>query len=210
MRHPIKGGAAAGDLISIRAAAKHLDVALHHSVLAKHVKSGQVRSHGGKVRLSEVIEDLAKNIDHSRAHRRRKPLPISSSGDATGVATPDETQPADGAARAIAANERKPDNEPDMLPYNQARAKKETWLARLRRLEFQLKSGSLVDAEAVKKAVFNCAREERDALMNWPARVTPLIAAEVGADPVALAVALEKHVREHLAGRATRFNIASG
>jgi hypothetical protein len=91
--------------------------------------------------------------------------------------------------------------------YYAARAKKEAALAGLRELDLQEREGKLVDAATVYDAVFRRFREERDALLNWPARVSALIAAEVGVEAGVLLVALEKHVREFLAGRSTRFEI---
>ncbi|MGA0595410.1 hypothetical protein [Enterovirga sp. CN4-39] len=90
---------------------------------------------------------------------------------------------------------------PQLLSFAEAQTKKENYLAKLRELEFEIKSGRLVDAERVQSSVFDIARIERDAWINWPARVAPLIAAEIGVDQVKLAVALERHVREHLAER---------
>jgi hypothetical protein len=85
-----------------------------------------------------------------------------------------------------------------------ARAKKEMYLAQLRELEYAVKSGRLVDAEIVRRRVFELARSDRDALLNWPAQVAPLIAAEFGIDQVRLAVCLEAHVRRYLSERAER------
>jgi hypothetical protein len=48
-------------LIGIRAAARKVGIA--HSTLSRQVTRGQVRSHGGKVRLSEVIYDRKHNLD---------------------------------------------------------------------------------------------------------------------------------------------------
>jgi len=99
---------------------------------------------------------------------------------------------------------------PKMLSLYEAQTRKENYLAKLRELEFEVKSGRLVDGEQVQKAVFDIARVERDAWVNWPSRVAPLIAAEIGVDAVALGVALERHVREHLAERAEpRLRLAS-
>jgi hypothetical protein len=84
------------------------------------------------------------------------------------------------------------------LTYAEARASKETYLGRLRHLEFEVKSGRLVDWERVHSAVFNIARIERDAWMNWPARVAPLIAANLQIDQVALAVGSGLFVSELL------------
>jgi hypothetical protein len=52
------------DLVSIAKAAK--EIGFSPSTLARQVKAGSIRSHGGKVRLSEVLADRAANIDSSR------------------------------------------------------------------------------------------------------------------------------------------------
>ena len=55
-------------LISISAAAR--DIGVDQSTLSKQVRQGLVRSHDGKVRLSEVLADRAANIDLGRSKRR--------------------------------------------------------------------------------------------------------------------------------------------
>jgi len=151
---------AENDLIPPAQAAEQLGLA--KSTLSRQIKAGLVRSHAGRVRLSEVVEDRARNVRH-------------------------RTPPAsDGASSSFA----------------RARADKEASLAQLRRIEVAVKDGRLVDAATVHRKVFELARGERDALLNWPSRVVALIAAEIGADQVKLAVVLEKHVREYLAERA--------
>lgn len=190
------------ELVSIAEAARR--IGLNKSTLSRQVKAGIIRAHDGKVRLSEVLEDRANNIDASLWAKRSKPssapraaaeasavhaplaeLHATDAGDDPG--TDDlETVLVDGKA----------------LPIGKAKALKETYLARLRKLEFEEKSGRLVDRDAVEKALFSLAREDRDALVNWPARIAPLIAAELGIDQVKLAVILEKYIREHLAERA--------
>ncbi len=47
--------------------------------------------------------------------------------------------------------------------------------------------------------MFRLARDERDAWVNWPARVTAMMAAELGLEQHQLHMVLERHVREHLA-----------
>lgn len=86
--------------------------------------------------------------------------------------------------------------------YAEAQRRKENYLAKLRELEFEIKSGRLVDAASVHKRIFTMAREEREALTVWPAQAAPLIAAELGIDQVKLAVSLDYHVRKFLAERA--------
>jgi hypothetical protein len=89
----------------------------------------------------------------------------------------------------------------DGISFAEAQRQKEIWLAKLRELEFHVKSGRLCDAAVVHSELFRIARQERDALMNWPSRVAPLLAAEFGIDQVKLAVALEKHIRQFLTER---------
>lgn len=64
-------------LIGITEAARQVGVS--HSTLSRQVKRGQVRSHDGKVRLSEVIYDRKHKLDHSiwRGRRRRFEQPIT-------------------------------------------------------------------------------------------------------------------------------------
>jgi len=65
-------------------------------------------------------------------------------------------------------------------------------------IELKARRGELVDRARAVAHVFRLAREERDAWLNWPARVSALMAAELGVDPHKMHVALERHVREHL------------
>jgi hypothetical protein len=50
-------------LMCVAAAAR--EIGLNRSTLARQVNAGAIRSHGGKVRLSEVLADRAANIDSS-------------------------------------------------------------------------------------------------------------------------------------------------
>lgn len=57
---------------------------------------------------------------------------------------------------------------------------KETWLARLRRLEYEQKSGALAEVSTAQRVVFDLCREQRDAWLAWPSKVAPLIAVDLG------------------------------
>ena len=58
--------------------------------------------------------------------------------------------------------------------------------------------GELIERARALSLVFRLAREVRDAWVNWPARSSALMAAELGVEPAAMQKALEKHVRAHL------------
>jgi hypothetical protein len=84
------------------------------------------------------------------------------------------------------------------MTFVQARTANEVLKAQERRLRLQQMKGELVDrAEAVAQ-VFRLAREERDAWVNWPARVAAMMATELEVDPHQLHTVLERQVREHL------------
>jgi hypothetical protein len=85
------------------------------------------------------------------------------------------------------------------MTFMQARTANEVLKAQERRLRLQRVKGELVDRAKALAQVFRLARDERDAWVNWPARVAAMIAAEVEVDPHKLHTVLERHVRDHLA-----------
>jgi hypothetical protein len=85
------------------------------------------------------------------------------------------------------------------MTFMQARTANEVLKAQERRLRLQQMKGELVDRAKAVAQVFRLARDERDAWVNWPARVAAIIAAELGVDPHQAHTVLERHVRDHLA-----------
>jgi hypothetical protein len=97
------------------------------------------------------------------------------------------------------------------MTFMQARTANEVLKAQERRLRLQQLKGELVDRAKAVAQVFRLAREERDAWVNWPARVAAMMAAELSAscsdaaggavevDQQSLHTVLERHMREHLA-----------
>lgn len=65
----------------------------------------------------------------------------------------------------------------DAADYNASRAKKESYLAELARLEYEEKDGTLVNAEKVRKEAFGIARQVRDGMLNIPDRIASELAA---------------------------------
>lgn len=60
-----------------------------------------------------------------------------------------------------------------------SKAKRESFMAELARLEYELKAGQLVPIDEVKKEAFRTARIVRDTILNIPDR----LAAELAAEP---------------------------
>jgi hypothetical protein len=84
------------------------------------------------------------------------------------------------------------------MTFMQARTANEVLKAQERRLRLQQMKGELVDRAKAVAQVFRLARDERDAWVNWPARVAAMIAADLEVDAHKLHTVLERQVREHL------------
>lgn len=76
---------------------------------------------------------------------------------------------------------------------------KENFNALLKQLEYEQKSGSLVDLSVARTVLFDCARAARDSWMNWPMRVGPKIAADLGLEADRVTEVLIEHVHRQIA-----------
>jgi hypothetical protein len=85
-----------------------------------------------------------------------------------------------------------------MLPYGAALERKENYLALLRKLEFEQKSGELIELAMAEQVLFEGARAQRDAWLNWPARVGAMIAADLGLEADRVTEILTTHVYKHI------------
>jgi len=66
----------------------------------------------------------------------------------------------------------------------------------------------LVDVNEANAALDEIGSTMRDALLNWPARVSGLIAAEMSVDPHLLRTILQSHINDLLTEAADRFDPA--
>lgn len=89
------------------------------------------------------------------------------------------------------------------LTFAAARTAHEAAKAHLARLRLQERRGQVVDRARAAALVFRLAREERDAWLNWPARIAAVMAADLGVEPHGVQKALDTHVRAHLQELAT-------
>ncbi|WP_404993616.1 elements of external origin [Cupriavidus pauculus] len=80
----------------------------------------------------------------------------------------------------------------------QARTVNEVVKAQTNKVRLARLKGELVDRNQAIAHVFKLARAERDAWLNWPARISAQMAAKLGIEPHTMHVALEAAVREHL------------
>lgn len=85
------------------------------------------------------------------------------------------------------------------LSYADALAKKENYLALLRQLEYEQKSGSLVELDTATAILFEEFRAQRDAWLNWPSRIGPLLAADLGIEADKVVEAITAYVHKQIA-----------
>lgn len=83
--------------------------------------------------------------------------------------------------------------------FLRARMANEVLKAQTQRVRLQKMKGEVVDRARATALVFDLARRERDAWLNWPARVAANMAADLGVEPHAMEQVLDRYLREHLA-----------
>lgn len=75
---------------------------------------------------------------------------------------------------------------------------KENALALKHILDGRKKAGELIDAAVAEAVLFEEARASRDAWLNFPTRIGPLLAAQLGLEPERVVEALTDHVHQQL------------
>jgi hypothetical protein len=170
-------------------------IGVSETAVRRAEKAGRVkREADGSWDLARVKAAWARNTDPSQQrparragstgqyHRAMKPVPEAAVGAVR------ETLREHGEPMAAGA-----------MTFMQARTANEVLKAQERRVRLQRMKGELVDRAKAVAQVFKLAREERDAWVNWPARVAAMMAAELEVDQHKLHTALDRHVRDHLA-----------
>ena len=162
--------------LSIRAYAQHRGVS--HTAVAKAIKAGRISVEpDGKIDPAKADAQWARNTLPSQN------LNTGAAKPAAKVATPPVSTPVSTAP--VANRELQPPLEtraaaPD---YQTSRAIREAYAARLAKLEFEERTGKLLNADEVKVKHFNLARLLRDRIQQIPRKLAPQIVAAVVAQP---------------------------
>jgi hypothetical protein len=166
--------------ISIRAYARHrgvTDTSVH-----KAIRAGRITPEGdGTIDAARADAEWARNSDAPRAGTRSKPVR---------VAVP---EPASEAPASLPGS-----SGTSGTSLLQARTVNEVVKAQTNKVRLARLKGELVDRPQAIAHVFKLARSERDAWLNWPARISAQMGARLGVEPHTMHVALEAAVREHL------------
>ena len=170
--------------ISIRAYARHrgvTDTAVH-----KAIRAGRIAPEAdGTIDAAKADAEWARNSAPARsgtqARAPRVTVPEAADiGRETGRDAGTAALPAGGASLL------------------QARTVNEVLKAQRTKVELAHRKKELVDRAQAVAHVFKLARIERDAWLNWPARISGQMASALGVDAHQMHVALEAAVREHL------------
>jgi len=182
---------------SNRGLARQLGVS--ETAVRRAEKAGRIkREADGAWDLANVRAAWAGNTDP--AQQRGEP----SAGNGSRRAARRAVKPVPEAALGAARDTLREHGEPivaspgQVMTFMQARTANEVLKAQERRVRLQRMKGELVDRAKAVAQVFKLSRDERDAWVNWPARVAAIMAAELEMDPHRVHTALERHVRDHL------------
>jgi pyruvate/2-oxoglutarate dehydrogenase complex dihydrolipoamide acyltransferase (E2) component len=152
--------------MSLRAYARHRGVSLR--AVQKAIKSGRITAR----------EDGRLDADVADANwaRNTAPRPQPSSQPAKPAASPQS------AHHHHSDPPRREPTEPvkleSGLEYAKARAVRETYSARMAKIDFEERTAKLVSSDEVQVAAFNRFRQFRDGMLNIPDRLAAVLAAE--------------------------------
>ena len=169
--------------LSIRAYARHRGVS--HVAVKKAIDSGRITPEpDGTIEPNRADLEWAQNTVSAR-----KPAPTKVAPAAVEPPRARAIEPAEPAAPVLSTGG---------TSLLQARTVNEVVKAQTNKVRLAQLKGDLVDRSQAIAHVFRLARTERDAWLNWPARISAQMAAKLEIDAHELHVALESAVRDHL------------
>ena len=168
--------------LSIRAYARHRGVS--HVAVKKAIDTGRITPEAdGTIEPNRADLEWAQNTVAAR-----KPVAAKTASPAAEPIRP-ASAPVEPGAPPLSAGG---------TSWLQARTVNEVVKAQTNKVRLAQLKGDLVDRSQAIAHVFRLARTERDAWVNWPARISAEMAAKLEVDAHELHVALESAVRDHL------------
>lgn len=84
------------------------------------------------------------------------------------------------------------------LTREEAARVRENYMALLAKLQYEKDSGQTIELVAAGEVLFNAFRQQRDAWLNWPSRVAPLMAADLDVPADRMTEVLIENVHKHI------------
>ncbi len=180
-------------------------VGLSQTRIVQLVKEGLPLLPSGRINVEAALRWLEQNLDRERSARAKgvsveaapepapRPEPVPEAKPVAPArprtSAPPVSSPVAPPAQAAAAGG---------VTMSEARRQHEIVRVANARLRFDKERGRLINKDEVKVFVFNRARKERNALLGWIMRTSPLMAADLQVDPTLMFSVLDRYVREHL------------
>lgn len=172
-------------MMSVRAYARHRGVS--HVAVLKAIQSGRIPQEADGS-IDPAKADAAWEAQSDPAKRPalvERQAPKQPGSSPAPLPSPAPSAPAD-------------PPQPPGMSFAQARTAHEIAKAQRARIQVQRLKSEMVERNSAMNLVFKLARQERDAWINWPARVAALMAAQMGIDVSIVQKILETQVRAHL------------
>ncbi|MFT3968486.1 MAG: hypothetical protein QM690_21670 [Sphingobium sp.] len=204
------------ELISAREFAKREQVS--HTLVNKAIRQGKLPVSGDNLIAASLVgtgwrkgnrrgKKGAEATALEGGNRTKKfPPKVSTAAQKVStrkVFTPDDGPPLDEIEKGLFAEEANAfiDNvlAGRFVPVGDAEKIKENALAAKHLLAARKEAGSLVEIEVAEKILFDTQRAQRNAWLNFPSRIGPLLAAELGIEADMVLEALTAHVHDQLA-----------
>jgi hypothetical protein len=148
------------------------------------LKAGRIeRNPDGTIESDRADLDWEKNTNHNKArYKKPPPAPGSQPMQPSQHRRDPAVDAAAGLKQAQTWSQRHMQatspNAPDGLTLNTAKAVHELYAARLKKIEFDEKQGSVISKAHVEIAHYNFYHVLRDSLLNIPSRISAQVAAE--------------------------------
>ncbi len=134
------------------------------------------------------LVDSDASLKKLERHRSRNSTASSKTVDGCAAENESPTEAAERILRELGAD----------MDMEEAKRVKENFLALLNKLEYEKKSGTLIDIEAARRILFEEARKQRDAWLNWPMKIAPMIAADLGIEADRITELLNRYVHQQI------------
>ena len=156
--------------MSLRAYARHRGVSLR--AVQKAIASGRISA-----RVDGLLDAATADANWAR-NTAPRPIPAAKPVKRPVIVPTPQGAHHHAEPRPLAREPVEPPRLESGLEYSKARAVKESYLARLAKIDFEERTEKLVSRDEMKVAAFNRYRTFRDGMLNIPDRLAAVLAAE--------------------------------